>query len=61
MKLKLGYKTKGEFQAANFSKLAEKIVEGKAESGNVTLGLERLVEGLAIAYDKAEEYELEEI
>ncbi|MCX6767012.1 MAG: hypothetical protein NT170_04565 [Candidatus Moranbacteria bacterium] len=61
MNLKLGYKTKGEFQAANFSKLAEKIVEGKAESGNVSLGLERLVEGLAIAYDKAEEYQIEEL
>ena len=61
MKLRLGHKTKGGFQAANFTKLAEKIVEGKAESGNVSLGLERLVEGLAVAYDKAEEYEIEEL
>jgi hypothetical protein len=53
--MKLNFETKGNFQAALFEKLAEKFMQSEGASKNVAFFLEQIIEGLSMAWDKAEE------
>jgi hypothetical protein len=60
--MRLGYESKGSLQAAYFGKLFEAYFKGGNASGNnanISYQIEQLVEGLAQAWDKADEHTYE--
>ena len=54
---KLGYETKGNFQSRFFGELVNKYFEGgnARESKNVAGDIAGIIDGLSLAYDRAEE------
>ncbi len=55
---KLGYASKADFQAANFMTLASKYLDGgnhRETSADVSYILAMIIDGLSLAWDKAED------
>lgn len=55
---KLGYASKADFQEAHFAALASKYLEGGNHRENkvdISYILERIIEGLSLAWDRAED------